>query len=127
MEKADLTAKDREAQKETLPPFYCEPCRKVHILNQENYLAWRVYITVIDQQIRDQGALIGILNSEIMAAIKFENGREDQRTTFKKVKAATVEYTIIDAEMAAKRREKSDREAKKSAKEAKRNKPRRRR
>ena len=127
MEKADLTAKDREAQKETLPPFYCDPCRKVHILKSANYLAWKVYTNVIDQQIRDQGALIGIVNSEIMAAVEFENGREDKRITFKKVKAATVEYTAIDGEMALKRRKQSEKDAKKAERESKRNKTRRRR
>jgi len=79
-------------------------------------LAWRIYVTVLDQQIRDQGTLIGVMNSEIMAAIDFEHGREDRRTTFKKVKAATVEYAAIDRELAEKRRIESERKAKKDAK-----------
>ena len=78
-----MQANVRRSMADALPPLFCDPCRKVHVLRPENRIAWDVFETCRSQQIRSEGVLIGLDHRAIREEIADRNGREDARVTYR--------------------------------------------
>lgn len=111
-----MQANVRRSMADALPPLFCDPCRKVHVLRPENRIAWDVFETCRSQQIRSEGVLIGLDHRAIREEIADRNGREDARVTYRKALAAEREMVMWAGE--ERERIEKERESKRKSEEA---------
>lgn len=85
---------------ELFPPLACDDCVLSHNLDEENGLAWRIFIDCHNQNYVISESILGISNEAIWKQIDEEaHGHiEPRMVTFRKVKAAEREYVRIKAE-----------------------------
>ena len=115
-ERDELPARTRAQRADSLPPEYCEPCEKVHILSPENALAWRIFMDCRTQQIRGpEGSLVGLSHVEFRSRIEAEDGHEPRETTWRKLLGAEQVYLEWHAKQREKQRKEHEEKSKREA------------
>lgn len=102
----DMTAAMRVSVADALPPLFCGECRKVHVLRQENAVAMDIFMDCRSQQIRSEGALLGLNHAAIRAEVEDRVPADKARSVYERLLAAERELVT----WASEQREKQDRE-----------------